>query len=72
MSEVSSTRSTSASSNANIAADILRLIAPSDRPGYEQMLEHALRGRELPTDELRRIAERTWAQFCKHGWPRDT
>jgi hypothetical protein len=34
------------------------------------MLKAAIRGRELPTDELRRIAERTWHQFCHYGWPR--
>jgi len=33
------------------------------------MLDHELRGRELPDDEMRRVAERTWHNFLKHGWP---
>jgi hypothetical protein len=52
--------------------DIRRLIAPSDRPGFDEMLQNALRGRELPNDEVRRIAVTTWHQFCHYGWPRDT
>jgi len=35
--------------------DIIRLIAPSDRPGFPVMLEHELRGRALPADEMRRV-----------------
>src|SRR5262249_29607640 len=58
----------SSSSCANIIQDIIRLIAPSDRPGFDAMLENALRGRELPNDELRRVAVNTWVAFCKHGW----
>jgi hypothetical protein len=63
--------STSSSSATAIAADIRRLIGPSDRPGFDAMLANAIRGRELPDDELRRIAERTWRAFCRFGWPRD-
>jgi hypothetical protein len=33
------------------------------------MLEHELRGRELHDGELRRVAERAWHRFLKHGWP---
>jgi len=51
-------------------ADIVRLIAPADREGFNAMLEQALRGRELPEHELRRVAERTWQQFCRCGWPK--
>lgn len=62
---------TAASSNATgVCADIVRLIAPSDRPGFDLMLKHALRGRALPDDELRRLAVTTWKQFCRYGWPR--
>jgi hypothetical protein len=62
--------SSASSSSAEIVADIVRLIAPSDRPSFNEMLEHALRGREeLPADELRRIAERAWRRFLRYGWP---
>jgi hypothetical protein len=57
------------SSSAIIIEDIIRLIAPSDRLGFHAMLEHELRGRELPADEVRRIAVDTWRQFLKYGWP---
>ena len=53
-----------------VAADIVRLIAPSDREGFHAMLQHALRGRELDAVELRRVAESIWKQFCFHGWTR--
>jgi len=63
--------SSSASSNSGNIEDIVRLIAPSDRVGFNEMLAHALRGRELLSDdELRRVAVNTWHAFCKHGWPR--
>jgi hypothetical protein len=62
--------SSASSSSAEIVADIVRLIAPSDRPSFNEMLEHALRGREeLPADELRHIAERAWRRFLRYGWP---
>jgi len=61
--------SSASSSSANIVEDIIRLIAPSERAAFADMLQHDLRGRELPADELRRIAERSWRQFLKHGWP---
>jgi len=65
------TISSSASSSATtVFEDIVRLIAPSDRPGFNAMLENALRGRELADDEMRRVAVTTWHQFCKYGWPR--
>jgi hypothetical protein len=38
--------------------------------GFHEMLQHELRGRELPSDEMRRVTERTWHAFLKHGWPR--
>jgi hypothetical protein len=44
------------------------LVAPSDRVGFNEMFEHALRGRELPDHEVRRLAVTTWAQFCRYGW----
>jgi len=51
------TTSTSASSSsAGNIEDIIRLIAPSDRPGFHAMLEHEQRGRSLPDHELRRVA----------------
>jgi hypothetical protein len=45
------------SSSAGIVEDIIRLVAPFDRPGFHEMFENAIRGREheLPPDELRRI-----------------
>jgi hypothetical protein len=45
------------------AADIFRLIALNERS-----FDYEWRGRELPGHELRRIAERAWHQFLKHGW----
>jgi hypothetical protein len=30
----------------------------------------ALRGRELPDDEMRRVAEQAWRHFLRYGWPR--
>jgi hypothetical protein len=66
------TSSTSSSSGATaVIADIMRVIAPGDREAFQQMLKAAIRGRELPADELRRVAVTTWHQFTKHGWPRD-
>jgi len=59
------------SSAAGVYDDIVRLIAPSDRPGFHMMFQNAVRGRELPNDELRRIAERVWREFNKYGWPRN-
>src|SRR5262249_28486024 len=47
--------------------DILRLIPPDERAAFLAMLQHELHGRELPNDELRRVAEHTWrAQFVQH------
>src|SRR5947199_98516 len=45
--------------------------APDRGEHVRLMLEHALRGREPPDDELRRVAVNTWKQFCFHGWTRD-
>jgi hypothetical protein len=61
-----------ASSSPDIAADIVQLIAPSDREGFHAMLAHELRGLSstLPDAELRRVVENTWRLFCKVGWPR--
>ena len=59
------------SSASSVYDDIVRLIAPTDRVGFDAMLAHALRGRELPNDELRRVAVTTWHQFCKFSWPRN-
>jgi hypothetical protein len=71
MTDAITSTSASSSSASSVFEDIVRLIAPSDREGFNAMLQHALRGRELPADELRRVAERTWRQFCFHGWTRD-
>jgi hypothetical protein len=65
------TSSTASSSSAGTIEDIIRLIAPSDRPGFHAMLEHELRGRSLPDRELRRVAEDLWRKFNRSGWPRD-
>jgi hypothetical protein len=59
----------SASSSADIVADLFRLIHPNERVAFREMLERELRGRELPDGELRRVAERAWHRFLKHGWP---
>ena len=49
--------------------DILRLIPADERKAFLEMLAHELpRGRELPNDELRRVAEHTWRKFLRHGW----
>jgi hypothetical protein len=74
MTDLTSSTSTSASSSSTDQriADIERVIAPGDREAFQQMLKAAIRGRELPADELRRVAVTTWHQFTKHGWPRDT
>ena len=59
--------SSASSSSANIVEDIIRLIAPPDRDAFNDMLKYELQGRgELPADEVRRIAERTWHQSLKH------
>jgi hypothetical protein len=57
-------------SSAGILADIFRLIPLHERAAFHEMLQHELRGRELPDDEMRRVAERIWHAFLKHGWPR--
>jgi hypothetical protein len=63
--------SSASSSSAGILADIFRLIPPFERAAFREMLDHELRGRELPDDEMRRrVAERIWHAFLKHGWPR--
>ena len=59
----------SASSSADIVADLFRLIRPNERAAFRKMLEHELSGRELPDGESRRVAERAWHRFLKHGWP---
>jgi hypothetical protein len=59
--------STGASSSANIIADIVRLIPPTERAAFRDMLAHETGGRVLPDGELRRVAERTW--LLKYGWP---
>ena len=61
--------SSASSSSANIVEDIIRLIATNERAAFGEMLAHELRGRELPDHEMRRVAERAWHQFLKHGWP---
>jgi hypothetical protein len=66
-----SSSAASSSTSAEIYRDILALVAPADRPGYRAMFENAVRGRELPDDELRRVAVTSWHQFCKYGWPRN-
>jgi hypothetical protein len=68
---VTDATSSASSSSANSAyEDILRLIAPGDREAFNAMLTQAIRGRELPADEMRRVAVTTWCQFCHYGWPR--
>jgi hypothetical protein len=57
----------SASSSADIVADIFRLIPPEERAAFREMLKHELHGRELPDGELRRVAERTWRHFLRFG-----
>ena len=52
----------------NQVKDILRLIPADERKAFLEMLEHELRGRDLADGELRRIAERTWQKFLRHGW----
>jgi hypothetical protein len=59
--------SSASSSSAGIVADIFRLIPPNERAAFRDMLDYEWRGRELSDHELRRIAERAWHQFLKHG-----
>jgi hypothetical protein len=54
------TSTSASSSSASGIEDIIRQIAPSDRPGFHETLQHELGGRELPSDEIRRVPERTW------------
>jgi len=60
----------SASSSGRGVEDLFRLIPPFERAAFRDMLDHELRGRELPPDEVRHVAERCWRQFLKDGWPR--
>jgi hypothetical protein len=46
------------------------LIPPNERAAFREMLEHELRGRELPDGELRRVAEGAWHNFLRCGWPK--
>jgi hypothetical protein len=62
--------SSASSSSADIVADLFRLIPPNERTAFREMLEHELRGRELPGCELRRVAERAWHRFLRYGWPK--
>jgi hypothetical protein len=51
--------------------DIARLIASEEeRRAFLDMLAHELRGRKLPNNELRHVAELTWREFLRHGWPK--
>jgi hypothetical protein len=52
----------------NQLKDILRLIPPDERAAFLAMLQHELHDRELPNDELRRVAECTWRSFVQHSW----
>jgi hypothetical protein len=51
--------SSASSSSASVFEDVLRLIAPSDRVGFHEMLQTELRGRSLPNGELRQVANGT-------------
>jgi hypothetical protein len=57
------------SSSVGIIEDIIRLIPPHERAAFHEMLDHEFRGRELPDDEMRRVAECTWRHFLRYGWP---
>jgi hypothetical protein len=59
-----------ASSSVGFLVDIFRLIPPSARSAFADMLAHELRGRDLPDEAMRRVAVNIWHQFCKHGWRR--
>jgi hypothetical protein len=62
--------SSASSSSAGSLEDIFRLIPAHERAAFREMLDHELRGRELPDDEMRRVAENTWRKFLKDGWPK--
>jgi len=62
--------SASSSSSASGLEDLFRLIPPFERAAFGDMLDHEMRGRELPPEEMRRVAERCWQRFLKDGWPR--
>src|SRR5262249_15989577 len=59
----------SASSSASIAKDIVRLVPAYARPAFFDLLEQALRGRELLDHERRRTAVNIWLKVVRHGWP---
>jgi hypothetical protein len=63
------TTSTSASSSTGIADDIVRLVPAYARPAFLDLLEQALRGRELLNHERRRTAVNIWLKVVRHGWP---
>jgi hypothetical protein len=52
-----------------VTVDLSAPLGHFDHAAYNEMLQHEVRGRELPADEMRRVAERTWHSFLKHGWP---
>jgi hypothetical protein len=56
-------------SSVGLLADIFRLIPRNERAAFGEMLAHVLRGRVLSDHEVRRLAERAWHQFLKHGRP---
>jgi len=58
----------SASSSASIAKDIVRLVPAYARPAFLDLLEQALRGRELLNHERRRTAVNIWLKVVRHGW----
>jgi hypothetical protein len=49
--------SSTSSSSANVIEDIVRLIAPEDRPGFHEMLAHELRNFRESKLVLRRMAD---------------
>ena len=47
--------------------DLCRVIAPTQRGAYLELLAHNLRGVELGDGSLRRIAVRTMREFLQRG-----
>jgi hypothetical protein len=62
--------SSASSSSASGIEDIVRLIPAHDRAAFSDMLQHEVRGRELPDDELRRVAGTHMACIFE-GWLAD-
>jgi hypothetical protein len=56
-------------SSFGLLADIFTLIPRNERAAFGEMLADVLRGLVLSDHEVRRIAERAWHRYLRHGRP---